>query len=677
MSMRKLRIYLADLIHNRHIYNYCVPLNIGYIATRLKQKVGDAVETSLYKFPDDLISALKTSPDVLALSNYDWNVNLNRAIIQIAKDINPNILIIMGGPNIRKSQEGIRQFLLTHQIDMYVLREGEDGFRGIIEYILSKWPCNLKETIFCGGIRLPNTAYLENETKRLVLGELHNTSKEDPVPFPSPWLSGILDSYLNEQSFPLYPLIETNRGCPYQCFFCTFCSFENRKVRKFDLDTVIEELRYIFKKSKYKFNLTIADANFGILERDIAIAEEVRRLSDKYKKAERVFIAQAKNLKRNLEISKILGKICVPEFAVQTLTEGILDNVGRKSISHDSIRQYVAAVNSSGNKLLTDILIGLPGETKDSYINSMKKVIDFGFHKTQGADIRLLHGSRMEEDDYRKKYGIESRFRVIPSAYGEYGGLKVIEYEECIRKTNTMSTDDFLELRLFNANFFLLYWVEFGHPLLDFSKKYSLHPIDLISYVSRTPPKKDYPILSREVNRFIELANTEWYESEEEANEYYLRPEVFEKIMKEGFPKLNYDYAAKVVTNFNLREEFLKWVGRNIKDSLPNKTSIVDDIVRFCVQRVYRLPFNGDKHTMELSKDAFRELKNYMYDNQIIDAEGGSTIRIKFDVDKKKVNALSGEIERNGGSKNLSLAIQVLLQKNQKVFLKDPPRVQV
>ena len=36
----------------------------------------------------------------------------------------------------------------------------------------------------------------------------------------------------------------------------------------------------------------------------------------------------------------------------------------------------------------------------------------------------------------------------------EYGGQKVVEYEECIRETNTMSEKDLLELRLFNANFY-------------------------------------------------------------------------------------------------------------------------------------------------------------------------------------------------------------------------------
>ena len=88
----------------------------------------------------------------------------------------------------------------------------------------------------------------------------------------------------------------------------------------------------------------------------------------------------------------------------------------------------------------------------------MKDILDFGFIRAGIGDIRLLAGSVMAENDFIEKYGLESRFRVIPSAYGEYGGINVIEYEECIRKTNTMSAEDIIELRLFNANYFVLYF---------------------------------------------------------------------------------------------------------------------------------------------------------------------------------------------------------------------------
>ena len=95
MNKKKLRNYLADLIHDRHLYNYYVPLNVGYIAANINKRFGDLVETKILKFPDDLISKMKSSPpDILGLSNYDWNVNLNKALIKIARQINQDVFIV-------------------------------------------------------------------------------------------------------------------------------------------------------------------------------------------------------------------------------------------------------------------------------------------------------------------------------------------------------------------------------------------------------------------------------------------------------------------------------------------------------------------------------------------------------------------------------------------------------
>jgi len=707
MENKKLKVYLADLIHDRHIYNYSVPLNVGYITAMLNAKLGKDVDSKIFKFPDDLISTIKSSPpDVLALSNYDWNVNLNKAIIEIARIKNPNLFVVMGGPNIKKRPEGVKDYLTNHSSDMHVVNEGEEAFTNVVEYILKFWPTeDIRKVIKSSGIKFSNAAYLQSETQDLMLGKKPESAHAKNIPFPSPWLTGLLDPFINSSSFPLQPLIETNRNCPYQCNFCVWGDFDLNKIRVFDFDTVIEEITYIFKKSEFHFNLTIADANFGILKRDIEIAEEIRRLSDKYKKVDRVFIAQAKNsVKRNLEISKILGKICIPEFAVQTLTPGVLEHSGRKNLSNDAIEEYVAGVKANGHEVMTDILLGLPGETKTQYVNSMKKVIDFGFQRASVADIRLLDGSVMAEPDYRKKFGIESRFRVIPSAYGEYGGTKVIEYEECIRKTSTMTTEDLLELRLFNANFFLLYYVEFGRPMLDFAQKEGIHPIDVISDISKQVNKNLYPLLSKYIEKFIKLANDEWFDDKEVADKYYHKSDIFNKIMQYGFPKLNYMYATELLTNFDLRAEFIKLIGDNLKKKLSKRDFVIEEIINFCVQRIYSLPVNNKNETMELSFDSANHLSSYLtdYNYKTLDDKEKQTFRkgeardtfsgvnslnskkqqnvensdyknkfkIKFDIDKNKSDWLNKQIERNGGKKDLKLAIQVVLQKNQKAFLR-------
>jgi len=674
--MKKIRIVLADLCHNRRFYEYTVPLNIGYIAARLEQRVGNAVEFSLFKFPDDLILALKSSPDILALSNYDWNRNINRAIIKIARDINPNILVIMGGAGIKKSPAGIKEFLLAWPIiDIYVINEGEDGFCSIIEYILSKWPCNLKETIIGSGIKLPNTAYLEKETKQLMLGGLPDTALDKNIPFPSPWLSGLLDPFLEQDKFPLTALVETNRGCPYQCTFCERGNNETlyNKVRVFDYNMVIDELRYVVKKANRIIKINIADANFGIIERDLAIAEEIRRLSDTYKNISRVIINNAKNTTdRIVTIAKILGKLSVPDYPAQSFNKVTLENTKRTNINLDVLKPFIAQTKALGFQPYTDLLLGLPGETKESTIKNIKKAHKLGFHNTQYADVRIFPGSPMGEDDYLKKHEIVSGWRVIPSGYGEYGGVKVMEFEECIRKTKTMSKNDFLELRLVVGHEYLLNYFELGiRPLVEFSHKYGFDRMDLIDSLSTPPIKKDYPLLAKYMDEYIENAKVEWFDSEEAAKAYYLQDEVFDNVMKEGFKKLNYEYAARLITDLKFREEFVKRIAEHIKAKLPDKGSIVDEIAQFCIRKVYQQPFDSIQNTMLLSKESANELNNFI-DKQNNGGNGGkeqtSPVKVRFDINMKKLKYIKDEITRHGGQKNLSEAVEVILMKNNKVF---------
>jgi len=103
----KPKVFLADLIHNQHVYNYSVPLNVACIAATLDSEFENIIDVQIFKFPDELLEAIKEKPDILALFNYDWNVNLNRTIIQIARKNNPEVFIVMGGPNIRCKPDGI------------------------------------------------------------------------------------------------------------------------------------------------------------------------------------------------------------------------------------------------------------------------------------------------------------------------------------------------------------------------------------------------------------------------------------------------------------------------------------------------------------------------------------------------------------------------------------------
>ncbi len=109
-----MKIYLADLVHTYSVSNnsLLVPLNIGFIKAYAKQEHGDSVDIKLFKHPEKLLEEVyNEKPAIVGLSNYGWNEQLNLKIGQKIREMHPETLIVMGGPNIDDESKYRLEFL--------------------------------------------------------------------------------------------------------------------------------------------------------------------------------------------------------------------------------------------------------------------------------------------------------------------------------------------------------------------------------------------------------------------------------------------------------------------------------------------------------------------------------------------------------------------------------------
>ena len=74
-----MKIFLGDLVHTwNKVSVWTMPLNIGYIAAYAEKYLPCNFEFKLFKDPELMIKAIKEEkPDIVALSFYVWNLNLN------------------------------------------------------------------------------------------------------------------------------------------------------------------------------------------------------------------------------------------------------------------------------------------------------------------------------------------------------------------------------------------------------------------------------------------------------------------------------------------------------------------------------------------------------------------------------------------------------------------------
>lgn len=241
---KPIKIYLGDLTYNTVALSTDVfPLNVGYIASYCIDKFGKDVEIKLFKYIEELNAEINNSPpDIIGLSNYCWNHKVSLEMFRIAKEKNPNVLTVWGGPNFPIDLSSQQQFMDKYvEVDAYIPIEGEEGFANLVECVLN---VNSNEHIV-KNIRFKPidgciTRNLENKLQYSI--PVTRLRKLDEI--PSPYLMGLMDKFFDGK---LVPMIQTNRGCPFTCTFCTDGKDEVMKVNYFSIERVKNELEYIGK----------------------------------------------------------------------------------------------------------------------------------------------------------------------------------------------------------------------------------------------------------------------------------------------------------------------------------------------------------------------------------------------------------------------------------------------
>ena len=353
-----MRIYFGDIVHTWEKASvWTVPINVGFVAAYTKKHFPDA-EISIFKDPNELLAAARqTRPDVVALSSYAWNENLTQFLVGRIKELDPSILTVEGGPNftvLNSSEDHARPYFAKHRgCDAYVLDQGEMPF---VE-LMRRW-------LDCDG----DVARLRNEmipsvmindlasNDRVTIGPSIGTL-ENLDDIPSPYLTGLLDPFL-EQSY--VPLLETNRSCPYQCTFCALAVSTGAKLKTFGLNRIFEEIEYIASRTKADYLIT-TDANFGILDRDADIAAHVHETQLKHNFPGHLCIVWNKTRPdRVMRTARAFKGLAPVGASMQSLQPEVLDAIKRKNLPIEVVREMSHELRGNSVSFFSELIACLP-----------------------------------------------------------------------------------------------------------------------------------------------------------------------------------------------------------------------------------------------------------------------------------------------------------------------------
>jgi radical SAM superfamily enzyme YgiQ (UPF0313 family) len=448
--VQPITLYLADLTYvQQGLQSEIMPNAIGCVGAYAKRMLGDRVEIRIFKRPDRFIAAVREkAPDIVGFSNYAWNHSLSCAFAKSLKTRLPRTITVFGGPNYPLEQDRQETFLRDHpEIDFYVVNEGEIAFASLLGSLIdTKFDRNATYDI-------PSVHYISNNGG-VCLPPLAPRIR-DLSEVPSPYLLGWLDEFFGDG---FWPIIQTNRGCPFSCTFCVEGTNYFNKIYTSTQEKVRAELDYIGRQMVSVIaaggsgGLFIADSNFGMYKDDISTCQAIRECQERYGWPKYISVATGKNQKeRVLEAATLVQGALRLSGSVQSLDEKVLENIKRKNVSVDQIMQVAIMGGEIGANTYSEVILGLPGDTKQGHYNSIASLVEAGFNRVETYTLMLLHGSELNSPETREKFGLVTRYRVIPRCFGYFDfcgdRISVGEIEEVVIANNTMTFDDYIECR--------------------------------------------------------------------------------------------------------------------------------------------------------------------------------------------------------------------------------------
>ena len=525
----KKAIWISDLTHTAQgIGANGFPLGASYIYAYAKKIFGNEFDFKLFKLPAHLEEELRsTSPTIFSFSNYSWNLELGYKFALLAKQRDPNVVTVFGGPNFPTDENEKLDFLKKKPaIDFYIELEGELGFVDLVK-ALSENNFNVKQLKKLGK-KIINTCYIHDD--KLITGSIERIKDINII--PSPYLTGALDQNFQ---LPLIPMIETTRGCPFTCTFCADGLGIKSKVNRYESQRTREELQLIAKNINKVDELIVTDLNFGMYKQDMETAKEIANIQKNYNYPISVDAPAGKNMpKRIINIASIM-KGWSMGGAIQSSDPDVLKAIKRSNISISAYEDLIDFGNKQkANRTYTEIILGLPSDTKQKHFESLRLGVEKSVNNLRMHQAMLLTGTEMASKRDREKYGLVTKFRTLPGNVGNYNILNeehpVAEIEEIVVGSNTLSMNDYVECRIMNLIIKTFYNNNIFNEIHSMQRAMGISPFDCLVYI-----KDHEEMYTEKVKKIIESFVTETtedlFDTREKANEYVLSPNVINKYI--------------------------------------------------------------------------------------------------------------------------------------------------
>ena len=330
-------------------------LGLGYLAAVLEK---NHYEVDVIDCPALMLSneqfrseIRKRQPNIVGITSATLTYKSALQMAKIVKETCPNCLTVLGG--IHATFWDDKALQECPYLDVVVRREGENTMLELVQKLeAGKSFCDVLGITYRkdGKItRNPDRPYIENL---------------DDIPFPARHLWPMERIRKYEDMFYLM----TSRGCVYWCEFCSTVRMHGRKYRVRSPKNVVDELELLHSTyGATKF--TFLDDVFTL---DKARTEEIcREIKNRKLKIQWSCGTRVDMVTKELLVKMKDAGCNAVWFGIESGSQDVLDDM-HKGISPAQTMKVLSWVRELGLIPVPNVVLGFPGETKETVWNTVK-----------------------------------------------------------------------------------------------------------------------------------------------------------------------------------------------------------------------------------------------------------------------------------------------------------------